>query len=78
NGAAGGARANGARGAGARAAQPATTGRPVISPGTPGAQAAAKRPALGQVVGSAPARNQPCPCGSGKKYKHCHGAPNAR
>jgi preprotein translocase subunit SecA len=18
-------------------------------------------------------RNQPCPCGSGKKYKHCHG-----
>ena len=20
------------------------------------------------------ARNQACPCGSGKKYKHCHGA----
>ncbi len=20
-------------------------------------------------------RNQPCPCGSGKKYKHCHGQP---
>ena len=20
--------------------------------------------------------NAPCPCGSGKKYKHCHGAPN--
>ena len=19
--------------------------------------------------------NEPCPCGSGKKYKHCHGAP---
>jgi preprotein translocase subunit SecA len=19
-------------------------------------------------------RNQPCPCGSGKKYKHCHGS----
>ena len=19
-------------------------------------------------------RNSPCPCGSGKKYKHCHGA----
>ncbi len=18
-------------------------------------------------------RNEPCPCGSGKKYKHCHG-----
>ncbi len=22
-------------------------------------------------------RNEPCPCGSGKKYKHCHGALNA-
>ena len=22
-----------------------------------------------------PGRNQPCPCGSGKKFKHCHGAP---
>jgi len=22
----------------------------------------------------APGRNEPCPCGSGKKYKHCHGA----
>jgi preprotein translocase subunit SecA len=21
-------------------------------------------------------RNEPCPCGSGKKYKHCHGRPN--
>src|SRR5262245_60781886 len=20
-------------------------------------------------------RNAPCPCGSGRKYKHCHGAP---
>ena len=30
-----------------------------------------KRPAVraGQKVG----RNDPCPCGSGKKYKHCHG-----
>jgi hypothetical protein len=24
-----------------------------------------------------PGRNQPCPCGSGKKYKKCHGATNA-
>ncbi len=22
-------------------------------------------------------RNQACPCGSGKKYKHCHGKPGA-
>lgn len=21
-------------------------------------------------------RNEPCPCGSGKKYKHCHGQVN--
>jgi preprotein translocase subunit SecA len=32
----------------------------------------------GQAGGAAsgsvePARNQPCPCGSGRKYKHCHG-----
>lgn len=24
-----------------------------------------------------PGRNQPCPCGSGKKFKRCHGGPNA-
>ncbi|NJC71554.1 preprotein translocase subunit SecA [Planosporangium thailandense] len=24
-----------------------------------------------------PSRNAPCPCGSGKKYKRCHGAPSA-
>jgi preprotein translocase subunit SecA len=22
-------------------------------------------------------RNEPCPCGSGKKYKNCHGRPGA-
>jgi hypothetical protein len=27
-----------------------------------------------RVVGQTPARNEPCPCGSGKKYKRCHGA----
>ena len=36
---------------------------------------AARQQAPGQVVGSAPSRNAPCPCGSGKKYKRCHGAP---
>ncbi|MCC5795034.1 MAG: preprotein translocase subunit SecA [Chromatiales bacterium] len=32
-------------------------------------------PAPGPVTREAPkvGRNQPCPCGSGKKYKHCHG-----
>jgi uncharacterized protein len=23
-----------------------------------------------------PGRNDPCPCGSGRKFKHCHGTPN--
>jgi len=27
-----------------------------------------------RLVGDAPARNDPCPCGSGIKYKRCHGA----
>jgi len=49
------------------------------SPGgsSPGAQAANRRPSPGQAVGSGPSRNAPCPCGSGKKYKRCHGAPTA-
>ena len=25
------------------------------------------------VAGAAVGRNDPCPCGSGKKYKKCHG-----
>ena len=28
-------------------------------------------------VDKAPGRNDPCPCGSGKKYKKCHGAADA-
>ena len=37
-----------------------------------GAAASAAEPVVrdGRKVG----RNEPCPCGSGKKYKHCHGA----
>ncbi|HEY4691020.1 MAG TPA: preprotein translocase subunit SecA [Anaerolineae bacterium] len=31
------------------------------------------RRAASETVG----RNDPCPCGSGKKYKHCHGRPGA-
>ena len=33
-------------------------------------RAAAEAGAAGEKVG----RNAPCPCGSGKKYKRCHGA----
>ncbi|QSB13892.1 preprotein translocase subunit SecA [Natronosporangium hydrolyticum] len=40
-----------------------------------GRSGAARQQAPGQAVGSAPSRNAPCPCGSGKKYKRCHGAP---
>jgi preprotein translocase subunit SecA len=32
-------------------------------------------PLTGQVSTGAPSRNAPCPCGSGKKYKRCHGDP---
>jgi len=28
-------------------------------------------------VGKKIGRNDPCPCGSGKKYKNCHGRPGA-
>jgi preprotein translocase subunit SecA len=31
-------------------------------------------PAGGGVVTAPASRNAPCPCGSGRKYKHCHGA----
>jgi len=31
------------------------------------------RDEAGNVVESPVSRNAPCPCGSGKKYKHCHG-----
>ncbi|MDT5036710.1 MAG: preprotein translocase subunit SecA [Micromonosporaceae bacterium] len=34
--------------------------------------AGARRPSP---VSGGPARNAPCPCGSGRKYKRCHGAP---
>ena len=53
--------------------------RPVAGQGMPGggpvpggAGAAGGAPFVrdGRKVG----RNEPCPCGSGKKYKHCHGA----
>jgi preprotein translocase subunit SecA len=46
--------------------RPASNGRPAAANGrTPvGARTAAAK------VG----RNDPCPCGSGKKYKRCHGA----
>jgi len=34
-----------------------------------------QRDADGNVVDAPISRNAPCPCGSGQKYKHCHGQP---
>ena len=39
------------------------------APGAPGAGGAS-----GAIDWSTVGRNDPCPCGSGKKYKKCHGA----
>ncbi|MGE4340901.1 MAG: SEC-C metal-binding domain-containing protein, partial [Pigmentiphaga sp.] len=44
-----------------------------------GAQEAAAARAAAPVTGTSGGfarvgRNEPCPCGSGKKFKHCHGA----
>lgn len=35
-------------------------------------------PADSSIVVPPNPRNKPCPCGSGKKYKHCHGRPGSR
>jgi len=40
---------------------------------TSGATPAAVAPPPFTRVGQKVGRNDPCPCGSGKKYKHCHG-----
>ncbi|HWB72251.1 MAG TPA: preprotein translocase subunit SecA [Egibacteraceae bacterium] len=52
----------------------ATAATPAQRTAEPGGQAAAvsqpQRPATSTKVG----RNEPCPCGSGLKYKRCHGA----
>ena len=51
------------------------TAKPVF--GTFGADAIetlVRDPAEQRAVRGKVGRNQPCPCGSGKKYKHCHGA----
>jgi preprotein translocase subunit SecA len=41
----------------------------------PGTEVGMAKPAIQQVrrVGEKIGRNDPCPCGSGKKYKQCHG-----
>jgi preprotein translocase subunit SecA len=53
-----------------------------LSYSAPGLDASAKESGRAKAAKTAtvtgtkePARNAPCPCGSGKKYKACHGRP---
>ncbi|MDO3701040.1 preprotein translocase subunit SecA [Micromonospora sp. C28SCA-DRY-2] len=71
------------RGAKAAPAGPGTTAPSAPQRPTSGlrgpavASNSARRAAPGQAEASnGPSRNAPCPCGSGRKYKRCHGAPN--
>ncbi|MDX6275785.1 MAG: preprotein translocase subunit SecA [Frankiales bacterium] len=51
---------------------------PPATPVGPGSLTAVGQQAHpGQAIGTSQGRNEPCACGSGKKYKHCHGAPGA-
>ena len=50
---------------------PISHSSPVVSPplvGMPNSARPSSPPSTGKI-----GRNDPCPCGSGKKYKHCHG-----
>jgi len=71
---------------GAEALQAAAAGQPLEEPladgmgdgmGAATATAVAARPEdavpMPVHVEKTPGRNEPCYCGSGKKYKHCHG-----
>jgi preprotein translocase subunit SecA len=46
---------------------------PAVSPPLVGGPAGARAP-MGAATVPEVGRNDPCPCGSGKKYKKCHGA----
>ncbi len=54
-----------------QAAQP-TQSEPV-APDAPSGEAVAGFDETNQATWGNPGRNDPCPCGSGKKFKHCHG-----
>jgi preprotein translocase subunit SecA len=61
------------------APDPAPALAPALVAAAAGAPSAAARPAARPTGAGDPAawgklgRNDICPCGSGKKYKHCHG-----
>ncbi|MCI9518138.1 MAG: hypothetical protein HFK08_02630 [Clostridia bacterium] len=48
--------------------------RPIITSATHGARELAPRKKQPDVKAQEPRRNDPCPCGSGKKYKNCCGS----
>ena len=54
----------------AMAADPEFPGAEPMGVAAMGGDAVAQQPVR---VDKAPGRNEPCPCGSGKKYKLCHG-----
>ena len=64
---------------GAAQGRPSRPIRPVMRPGAPGQPASNRStdPAKPFVRGEKIGRNDPCPCGSGKKYKQCCGKPGA-
>ena len=47
------------------------------SPSGDEGEAPAEDPVVQQAKSEKVPRNAPCPCGSGKKFKHCHGRPGA-
>ena len=51
---------------------------PEVGEGTGAAATASRHQPVEKIqpvqVGEKTGRNDPCPCGSGKKFKHCHGA----
>ncbi|HEY5877533.1 MAG TPA: SEC-C metal-binding domain-containing protein, partial [Nakamurella sp.] len=63
------------------AAIPLTYSGPTEDGGTEtrrtGGGAAGGKSGSATATGSKPSRNAPCPCGSGKKYKLCHGRPGS-
>ena len=59
-------------------AQSAPTPQPRrLSTNASGSTGKGRQPVRKVADGSTVGRNDPCPCGSGKKYKYCHGAPGA-
>jgi len=61
----------------ARASSPAAVGAGALASGPDprqlGTNRGEQREKVPVTVDSGPGRNDPCPCGSGKKYKKCHG-----